>query len=122
MLYALTEYVQTKRCKHIYTITPNHLLIGHQNDKNSFANPTLHINYYLPALTIGTKWTDSKINLSKKDVFIIKLRDVTRSHWPLGRILNIYPGSDGLVRVVKIKTPNGKLIRPSRSICVLEKF
>ena len=137
------ETLQRYLCE-FEAITPNHLLIGHQNDKNSFANPTLHIkglqnhcktvhscaymfsnywrNYYLPALTIGTKRTDSKINLSKNDLFKIKLRDVPRSHWPLGKILNTYPDSDGLLRVVKIKTPNGKLIRSSRSICVLEKF
>ena len=79
-------------------------------------------NYYLPTLTSRTKWTKSEINLSKNDLVIIKSKDVPRSHWPLGRILDIYPGSDGVVRSVKIKTPNGELIRPSRSICVLEKF
>ena len=62
-----------------------------------------------------------KINLSKNDLVIIKSKDVPRSHWPLGRILDIYPDSDGVVRSVKIKTPNGELIRPSRSVCVLKK-
>ena len=125
-------------------ITPNHLLIGYQNDENSFANPTHYIkglqnhcktvqsctsmfwncwrNYYLPTLTSRTKWTKSEINLSKNDLVIIKSKDVPRSHWPLGRILDIYLGSDGVVPSVKIKTPNGELIRPSHSVCVLEKF
>ena len=64
----------------------------------------------------------SEINLSKNDLVIFKSKDVPRSHWPLGRILDIYPGSDEVVRSVKIKTPNGELIRPSRSECVFEKF
>ena len=101
-------------------ITPNHLLIGYQSDENSFANPMHYIkglqnhcktvqscanmfwncwrNYYLPTLTSRTKWTNSKINLSKNDLAIIKSNDVPRSHWPLSRILDIYPGSDGVVR------------------------
>ena len=79
-------------------------------------------NYYLPTLTSHTKWTKSEINLSKNDLVIIKSKDVPRSHWPLGRILDIYLGSDGVVPSVKIKTPNGELIRPSHSVCVLEKF
>ena len=75
-------------------ITPNHLLIGYQNDENSFANPTHYVkglqnyckavqsctnmfwncwrNYYLPALTSRSKWTKSEINLSKNDLVIIK--------------------------------------------------
>ena len=123
-------------------ITPNHLLIGYQNDENSFANLTHYIkglqnrcktlhscanmfwnywrNYYLPTLTRRTKWTKSEINLSKNNL-VIKSKDVPRSHCPLGRILDIYPGSDGVVHSVKIKTPNGELIRLSRSVCVLEK-
>ena len=125
-------------------ITPNHLLKGYQNNQNSFANPTHYIkglqnhcktvqscanmfwtcwrNYYLPTLTSLTKWTKSEIKLSKNDLVIIKSKDVPRSHWPLGRILDIYPGSDGVVRSVKIKTSNGELIRPSGSVCILEKF
>ena len=79
-------------------------------------------NYYLPMLTILIKWTKSEINLSKNDLVIMKSKDVPRSHWPLGTILDIYPGSDGVVRSVKIKTPNGELIHPSCSVFVLEKF
>ena len=79
-------------------------------------------NYYLRTLTSRTKWTKSKINLSKNDLVIVKSKDVPRLHWSLGRILDTYPGSDGVVRSVKIKTPSGDLIRPIRSSCVLEKF
>ena len=125
-------------------ITPNHLLIGYQNDENSFPDLMQYIiglqnhcktvqscanmfwncwrNYYLPTLTILTKWTKSEINLSKNDLVIMKSKDVPRSHWPLGTILDIHPGSDGVVHNLKIKTPSGELIRPSPSVCVLEKF
>ena len=60
-------------------------------------------NYYLPTLTSRTKWTKSKINLSKNGLVIIKSKDVPGSHWPLGGILDIYPGRDGVDCSVKIK-------------------
>ena len=86
--------------------TPNHLLIGYQNDENSFVNPTHYTkglqnhcktvqssanmfwkcwrNYCLPTLTSCTKWTNSDINLSRNDLVIIKSKNAPRSHWPLG--------------------------------------
>ncbi|XP_030765508.1 uncharacterized protein LOC115889598 [Sitophilus oryzae] len=39
--------------------------------------------------------------------------------WPLGRISEIHPGSDGVVRVVTIKTAKGIAKRAVRKICVL---
>ena len=71
-------------------------------------------NYYSPTLNSRTKWKNSVNKLPKNDLVIIKSKDVPRSHWPLGRILDIYPGNDGVVRSVKIKPSNGELIRPSR--------
>ena len=122
-------------------ITPNYLVIGYQNDENSFANPTHNlkglqnhcktvqscahmfwnywINFYLPTLTC-TKWTNSEINLSKNHVVIIKSKDVSRSHWSLGRILDIYQRSVGVVRSVKIKAPKGELIHSSCYVSVLK--
>ena len=79
-------------------------------------------NCYLPTLTSSTKLTNFEINLSKNDLAIIKSKDAPRSPWPLGRMLNVYPGSDGVFCSVKIKTPNGELICPTHSVCVFEKF
>lgn len=105
-------------------IAPNYLVIGYQNDQNpthnlkglqnhcktvqSCANMFWNywINFYLPTLTC-TKWTNSEINLSKNHVVIIKSKDVSRSHWSLGRILDIYQRSVGVVPSVKIKAPKG---------------
>ena len=123
-------------------ITPNHLVIGYQNDENSFANPTHNLkglqnhcktmqscanmfwnywaNFYLPTLTC-TKWTNSEINLSKNHLVVIKSKDVSRSHWSLGRILDIYQRSVGVVRSVKIKAPKGELIHSSCYVSVLKK-
>ena len=43
-----------------------------------------------------------------------------RPHWPLGQIVEVYPGKDGIVRSVEVKTPNNELIRSSRQLYLIE--
>ena len=38
----------------------------------------------------------------------------------MGRIIEVYPGRDGVVRSVKLKTSNGELSRLSALLCLLE--
>ena len=40
--------------------------------------------------------------------------------WPLGRILEAYPGSDGLVRTVKLKSGDKEYFRTVHRLCPLE--
>ena len=39
--------------------------------------------------------------------------------WPLGRIYEVYPGKDGVIRVVSIKTARGIVKRAITKICIL---
>ncbi|XP_068899206.1 uncharacterized protein [Tenebrio molitor] len=39
--------------------------------------------------------------------------------WKLGRIVELHPGSDGVVRVVSVKTVKGIFKRATRKVCVL---
>ncbi|XP_018577160.1 uncharacterized protein LOC108915576 [Anoplophora glabripennis] len=43
-----------------------------------------------------------------------------RLHWPLGRIIEIIPGTDGKIRLVRVKTERGQLLRPIQRIYPLE--
>lgn len=43
-----------------------------------------------------------------------------RYQWPMGRVLEVMPSSDGEVRVVKIKTKNGCIVRSLRRLYPLE--
>ena len=38
--------------------------------------------------------------------------DCPRAHWPLGRVLEVYPGQDGHVRVAKIQIGQNTVLRP----------
>ena len=43
-----------------------------------------------------------------------------RAHWPLGRIVEIYPGKDGHVRVTNVQVGREELFRPITKLCQLE--
>ena len=43
-----------------------------------------------------------------------------RGDWPLGRITEVRPGADGLVRVVKVKVGKTIYKRPVHRLCPLE--
>ena len=43
-----------------------------------------------------------------------------RGEWPLGRGTEAYPGNDGLVRAVRVKTKNKEYLRPVHYLCPLE--
>lgn len=40
--------------------------------------------------------------------------------WPLAKVEEVYPGKDGQIRVVKLKTTKGVLIRPIQRLISLE--
>lgn len=43
-----------------------------------------------------------------------------RNNWPVGKIEAVYPGKDGLVRVVDVITSKGIYRRPAVKICKLD--
>ncbi|GFT48640.1 hypothetical protein TNCV_2326431 [Trichonephila clavipes] len=42
------------------------------------------------------------------DVLLMGHDDVRRIDWPLGVVLEVYPGKDGVLRVARIRTSHGK--------------
>ena len=53
----------------------------------------------------------SDTNLQLNDIVHIN-DNFKRRQWLLGRITNILPGADGVVRVVEVKTSSNTLVRP----------
>ncbi|UYV63234.1 hypothetical protein LAZ67_2003506 [Cordylochernes scorpioides] len=58
--------------------------------------------------------------LSVGDVVIVKVEDKRRLHWPMARIVELFPGRDGHSRVAKVRTKLGTLIRPVQKLYPLE--
>lgn len=69
---------------------------------------------YLPLLAARSKGLHAQDNLAVDDVVLLTNQDTRRNQWPLGRIIAVYPGPDGLVRTADVavetsRTSNAKL-------------
>lgn len=74
---------------------------------------------YLPTLQTRSKWHKALTNL-KPNALVLLVNDIPRGRWNLGRILETYPGPDGLVRVAMVKTKDAVYMRPIQKLCLLE--
>ncbi|XP_029160297.1 uncharacterized protein LOC114932295 [Nylanderia fulva] len=74
---------------------------------------------YLHSLQQRSKWRDSKQNLAINDFVLIKNNVLPPAKWNLGRIVQVHPGADGLVRVVTVRTATSLLQRPITQLCKL---
>ncbi|GFT01667.1 integrase catalytic domain-containing protein [Trichonephila clavipes] len=66
---------------------------------------------YLTHLQTRAKWSVQNPNLMENQLVLLKDSNTKPLDWPMGRILEVFPGSDGLVRVVNVKTSTGILKR-----------
>lgn len=59
-----------------------------------------------PTLQRVPRYAKRLANLKLNDLVILK-ESTPSTLWPLGRVMKLYPGVDGIVRVIDIKTKNG---------------
>ncbi|KRZ51812.1 hypothetical protein T02_2473 [Trichinella nativa] len=59
---------------------------------------------YVVNLSQRKKWTKSKQEPHVGDIVLVSEDDVLTHMWPMARIIEVYPGRDGVVRTVKVKT------------------
>ena len=78
------------------------------------------VRQYLPTLQARRKWTEVRRNLQEGEVVLLLDPNVPRGTWPTARVEKTYPGPDGLVRVVDVKTSKGLFKRPVTKIIRLE--
>ena len=74
---------------------------------------------YLSALRKLVKWQRPTRNVLVGDVVVLHEDNMIPTKWPLGRVVETYSGSDGLVRVARVKTQNGLFKRPVNKLAVL---
>lgn len=100
-------------------LTPNHLLLlregphllpGRFDQSDIYGRRWRHVQFlsdqfwkrwvreYLPTLQLRHKWLRPKRNLQDGDVVLIRDENTPRKNWPLGQIIQTFPGKDGLVR------------------------
>jgi hypothetical protein len=123
-------------------LTPNHFLIGRAvntvapdvttdreiNSRRRWRQVQVVANHvhqrwlleYLPTLTVRQKWRSEERNVADGNLVLIVDENLPRGHWELARVIETYPGDDGRVRSVKLKTPRSTYVRPVSRICILE--
>ncbi|XP_071085478.1 uncharacterized protein [Haliotis cracherodii] len=122
-------------------LTPNHILLlrsgnslppGRFSVHDAYRRRWKHVQFladqfwkrwlkeYLPGLQLRQKWLQSTVNLKVGDIVLLVNENSPRCVWPLARITNVFPGNDGLVRSIEVKTKDSVLIRPISKVCLLE--
>ena len=125
----------------IEILTPGHFLIGHPlcalpDSTRSFRPVSLlrrwdlcqHLtrhfwkrwsSEYLSSLNKYNKWHHPSRNLSVGDVVVIREDGTLPTTWPLGKVVQVFPGKDKLVRVVKVRTEKGTYKRPAAKVALI---
>ncbi|GFU47332.1 integrase catalytic domain-containing protein [Trichonephila clavipes] len=114
-------------------LTPGHFLIGRplqslpepdmidklDNRLSQWQKLTKYVQFiwskwrldYLNNLQARHKWQFEKENVTSNSMVILKDENLPPCKWTMGRILEIVKDSDGKVRVVKVRTPQGMIAR-----------
>ena len=120
----------------ITAITPGHFLIGRElcayPETSIHADPSLFKRWtlcqhfrrrwsseYLQQLQKLQKWRKPTPNIRDGDILIIKDDQAFNNQWPIAKVLETFPGNDGLVRMVSLKNPTGILKRPIAKLALL---
>lgn len=74
---------------------------------------------YLNTLQQRIKWRKIVSNVKVGQLVLLRNATLPPCKWELGRITDCHPGSDGLVRVVSVKTATSDYKRPIGKVCIL---
>ncbi|CAK1581456.1 unnamed protein product [Parnassius mnemosyne] len=74
---------------------------------------------YLHTLQQRAKWFREQPNIHVGDIVLIVDSNLPPLEWRSGRVQDVHPGKDGVVRVVTLRTTNGLLKRPVNKLCPL---
>lgn len=74
---------------------------------------------YLNHLQQRGKWQGEKTNVVAGSIVLIKDPNTPPMRWHLGRIVKLHSGTDGLSRVVDVKTGKGIVTRAINKLCPL---
>lgn len=74
---------------------------------------------YINEQNLRSKWNNGSHDIKKDTLVILREDNLPPRQWSLGRVIDVYPGSDGVIRVVKVKTAKGEFTRNIRKLSPL---
>lgn len=78
------------------------------------------VREYLPTLQVRNRWHNIQRNVAVNDLVLVCDQQLPRGKWPLGIVLEVNKGRDGLVRSCKVRVNGSVKVRPITMICMLE--
>lgn len=76
-------------------------------------------NQYVSTLQERSKWNKKVPNLEIGTLVLVKDDNLAPLFWKLGRVVEVFPGKDNIVRVINIKTTSGVVKRSITKVCAL---
>lgn len=74
---------------------------------------------YLHTLHQRSKWSKNPSSINLESLVLIKDDQLPPLRWRLGRVVEVHPGKDGIVRVATVRTSTGLISRPVVKLCPL---
>ena len=74
---------------------------------------------YINELNLRHKWTKGAHNIDVGSIVVIKDDNLPPLRWLLGRVVEVHPGADGIIRTVRLKTATGHLDRNVKKLAPL---
>ncbi|XP_072399471.1 uncharacterized protein [Diabrotica undecimpunctata] len=74
---------------------------------------------YISQLRFQYKWKNQATPIAVGTLVLIKNDQQPPGKWPMGRVLRLFPGKDGVSRVAEVKTVSKVVIRSVRHFCPL---
>ncbi|XP_070521634.1 uncharacterized protein [Cardiocondyla obscurior] len=74
---------------------------------------------YMLSLLSRPKWRQVTDAFQVGRLCLIRSETTPPTRWPLGRVIQMFPGEDGLTRVVKLRTASSELTRPIVKLVLL---
>lgn len=80
---------------------------------------TIWTSDYINTLQQRSKWRKLTPSIQMGRLVLLRNPLLPPCKWELDRVIKLHPGSDGLTRVVTVKTASSEYTRPIGQLCVL---
>ncbi|XP_063062170.1 uncharacterized protein LOC134455033 [Engraulis encrasicolus] len=77
------------------------------------------IRHHLPTMQIRQKWHTSSTPLAAGQVVMMVDPQLPRAAWPIGRVVKVFAGQDGLIRTAEVMMNDRSFTRPVARLIVL---
>lgn len=74
---------------------------------------------YVNTLQQRTKWRAAAPSVREGTLVLLRDSTLPPCKWELGRVIRCFPGPDGLVRAVTVRTATSEYKRPITKLCLL---